>query len=261
MQENKDYIMFVLGYDLLQNHFSNSIESECDLVYEKCSKIADDFLSSEYNSNNKGLYDCITDYIKSKRYINFLNSLEENHIKTLEGWHKSKVKTFYDFCKPGDIVDQNIVDYFSNVLPPIIARREFVQAGGIFDDSIDKEDNLLKPTYITFEKEDGKWVYKGNCFIGKNEDMTYADSNFINPINKEFKRIGYIEDSIVDRYNELKEKLNWKLNLNQNVFSRVLDKIKEDDELKMILDETIGFAIAEVKEEILKCEEKEASEI
>lgn len=199
MKENKNYIIFVLAYDLLQNHFSNSIEPECDLVYEKCSKIADDFLVSKYSSNNKSLYDCVADYVKSERCSNLINSLEENHTKTLDEWKKSTDEIFADFCKPGDIVNQDIINYFINSLPPICIGENFVQAGGVFVHILDKGDNLFKPTYTTFEKEDGKWVYKGNCFARKNVDMTYADSNLINPINKEFKQVGYIEDSIIDR--------------------------------------------------------------
>lgn len=260
MQENKNYIIFVLGYDLLQNYFSNFIEPECDLVYERCSKIADDFLESKYNSDDKSLYDCIADYVRSERCIDLINSLEKNHTKTLEEWYKSKAEEFTDFCKPGDIVDQSIVDYFADSLPPIYFGEYFVQAGGAFDDRLDKEANLLKPTYTTFEKEDGRWVYKGNCFRGKNKDMTYVDSNLINPINKKFKQVGYIENSIIDRFTEMKEKFNWELDLNENIFNKVLEKIKEDDELAVVLDETIGSAITEVKDKLLICEEEETNE-
>ena len=260
MKEDKEYIRFILWYDLLKNHFLNSTELECDLVYEKCSKIADDFLVSEYNSNNKSLYDCVADYVRSQRCSNLINSLEGNHTKTLDEWKKSTDEIFADFCKPEDIVDQSIVNYFINSLPPICLGENFVQAGGVYVNTLDKEDNLFKPTYTTFEKEDGKWVYKGNCFAGKNVDMTYADSNLVNSINKEIKQVGYIEDSIIDRFTEMKEKFNWKLDLNENVFEKVLEKIKEDDELAVVLDETIGSAIVEVKDKLLACEEEEASE-
>lgn len=257
MKENKDYIIFILGYDLLQDYFLDSKETECDLIYEKCSKIADDFLSSEYNSNNKNLYDCIADYIKSKRYINFLNSLEEKQIKTLEEWQKSTEEVFDDFCKVGEMVDQSIIDYFINLLPPICLKENYVQAGGVYVHTVDKDNNSFKPTYTTFEKEDENWIYRGNCFKGKNIDMTHVASK---AKNNEINQMGYIENSIVDRFNEMKEKFNWKLNLNENAFSRILDKIKADDEIAIILDETIGNAIVQVKDEILKCEEKEVSE-
>ncbi len=260
MKEDKEYIRFILWYDLLKNHFLNSTELECDLVYEKCSKIADDFMVSEYNSNNKSLYDCVADYVRSQRCSNLINSLEENHTKTLEEWYKSKAETFTDFCKPGDVVAQSIVDYFINSLPPICFGENFIQAGGVFDNSLDKEDNLLKPTYTTFEKENGNWIYKGNCFREKNVDMTYTNSNLISSINKEINQVGYIEDSIIDRFTEMKEKFNWKLDLNENVFEKVLEKIKEDDELAVVLDDSIGSAIVEVKDTLLACEEEEASE-
>lgn len=259
MQENKNYVIFILGYDLLQNHFSNSIESECDLVYEKCSKIADDFLVSKYNSDNKSLYDCIVDYVRSERYINFINSLEEKHIKTLDEWHESTAKTFTDFCKPGEIVDQNIVDYFSNSLSPICSGENFVQAGGAFDHILDKDDNLIKPLYTTFEKENGHWLYKGNCFKGKNEDMTYVSFNSMNSINKENNELGYIEECIIDKISEMNTNFNWNLQSNKNMITKIMEKIKEDDELSLVLDETIASAVEEIKKE-LNIEEKKTNE-
>ena len=49
MEDDRDYIMFVLGYDLLNKDFSNSSNPECDIVYHKCKQIAEDFLKSDYN--------------------------------------------------------------------------------------------------------------------------------------------------------------------------------------------------------------------
>ena len=255
MQGDKDYIVFILGYDLLQKQFLNSKEPECDLVYDKCNKIADDFLISEYNRNTKSLYGCIVDYINSERYNIFKKSLEE--IKTLKGWNNSKFNTFEKYCKPGDIVDKDIVDYFLNSLPPISLREYYVQAGGAFDYILDKEDNLVKPTYTTFEKEDGKWVYKGNCFKGKNENVSYSDTKLNNTLDKETNQVGYIEESITEVFNVMKDRFNWKFDLNKEFFDKVLDKIKEDDELASVLDETIGSVMVEVKE---KLEEEENEE-
>lgn len=78
MEEEKAYIMFVLAYDLLQEEFKNSSEPECDLVFEKCDNMAEDFLKSEFNTNTKGLYDCLADYVQSKRYVDFIMDNEEN---------------------------------------------------------------------------------------------------------------------------------------------------------------------------------------
>lgn len=63
---DKNYITFILGYDLLNKTFANSGESECDLVYEKAKAYTEEFLSSEYNVLTKNLYDCLVDFVQSK---------------------------------------------------------------------------------------------------------------------------------------------------------------------------------------------------
>lgn len=75
--DEKLYTIFVLGYDLLNKEISNSKEPESDLAFEKCNKIADDFLGSEYNNENKSLYDCLKDYLKSERYEELNNKNDE----------------------------------------------------------------------------------------------------------------------------------------------------------------------------------------
>lgn len=82
--EEKTYIIFVLGYDLLNTEISNSKEQECDLAFEKCNKIAEDFLGSEYNNENRNLYDCLKDYLKSERYESLNNTNNENSDDYLE---------------------------------------------------------------------------------------------------------------------------------------------------------------------------------
>lgn len=72
MDDEKAYIIFVLGYDLLHNKLFYSKDPECDITFEKCTKIAEDFLNSEFNVNMQSLYDCLVEYIKFKRYIKFL---------------------------------------------------------------------------------------------------------------------------------------------------------------------------------------------
>ena len=82
--DEKNYTIFVLGYDFLNNEIANSKEPECDLAYEKCSKIADDFLHSSFNDENKGLYDCIKDYLDNGKYKEILNGQYENCSDELE---------------------------------------------------------------------------------------------------------------------------------------------------------------------------------
>lgn len=105
---------------------------------------------------------------KARKYFN--NYID---IKTLKGWNESEYNYFEDFCKPGDMVSQDIIDYFINSYPPITDYEDFVQAGEPYDTMMDPEDNKFKSRYTTFEKEDGIWIYKGNCFKNKNYDLDY----------------------------------------------------------------------------------------
>lgn len=95
--------------------------------------------------------------------------------KTIEDWNKSKEDYFDKFFKPGDIVGQDVVEYFVNALPPITFRDDFIQAGEPYSNQIDPEDKKFKATYITFEKGEDNWIYKGNCFKDKNYDITYEN--------------------------------------------------------------------------------------
>lgn len=76
MDEDRAYIIFVLGYDLLHDKIYYSKEPECDISFDNCKNIAEDFLKSEFNVNTQGLYDCLVDYIKSDRHLKFLYPYE-----------------------------------------------------------------------------------------------------------------------------------------------------------------------------------------
>ena len=74
MSDELTYTAFILGYDLLHDAFANSGEPETDIVYERCLEIAKDFMNSEYNRSDRGLYTCLTDYIEwSNSFTNFEN--------------------------------------------------------------------------------------------------------------------------------------------------------------------------------------------
>ncbi len=82
MEDDRDYIMFVLGYDLLNKDFSNSSNPECDIVYHKCKQIAEDFLKSDYNLTTESLYEALVVYIDEKNHLKFFENEEENEIET-----------------------------------------------------------------------------------------------------------------------------------------------------------------------------------
>lgn len=74
-QEEFDYAVFVLGYDLLQKDFAESDKPECDIVHGKCVSIAKKFYDAEFSINNtfvkyceqnKSLYDCLVDFTSNE---------------------------------------------------------------------------------------------------------------------------------------------------------------------------------------------------
>ena len=53
LNDEMNYIAFVLGYDLLHDRFITHIYSECDWVYDMCCSIARLFLQSEKYKNKR----------------------------------------------------------------------------------------------------------------------------------------------------------------------------------------------------------------
>lgn len=92
------------------------------------------------------------------------------NVKTMNEWKQSDKNDFSDFCKVDDKVSEDIINYFRDVMPPIIDRNNLLQVGEPYSHKLDKQDNKFKPTYITFEKEENFWVYKGDCFKDKLEE-------------------------------------------------------------------------------------------
>lgn len=79
-------------------------------------------------------------------------------IKRFDDWTTG---SFYSYLEVGDQVDEGFYDYFINTLPPRTMRATLVQMGEPYS-HIDG-----KPTFATLSKEDGVWIYKGNCFAGQ----------------------------------------------------------------------------------------------
>lgn len=94
-------------------------------------------------------------------------------VKTMDGWHASGLN-FDEYCKPGDEVSEDIVEYFINVLPPITLWATLVQAGEPHShEPTSGPFGLLAPTYTTFRKQDGHWHYRGACFKGQSDNKDY----------------------------------------------------------------------------------------
>lgn len=86
-------------------------------------------------------------------------------LKTIEGWHKSGCNSWDEYCKPGDMVDQGVADYFLGILPPRTMTRNYFQVGEPYSHAINPKTMKSCGTYATFAVR-GKeiWEYCGNCF-------------------------------------------------------------------------------------------------
>lgn len=84
-------------------------------------------------------------------------------MKTLKDWYDSEIDKFEDFFIPGDIVSQDVVEHFRNVMIPKTDNAYLMQMGEA-QDFVDG-----KSTYMTFANEGNGWTYKGNCYKGENK--------------------------------------------------------------------------------------------
>lgn len=80
-------------------------------------------------------------------------------MKTYADWKGN----LYDYLQIGDIVDEEMVEYFIDVLPPACFNSSCIQMGEPYS-HIDGN-----ATYATLKKVDGEWVFAGNCFYGETE--------------------------------------------------------------------------------------------
>ena len=88
-----------------------------------------------------------------------------NTIKTFKDWMESSCNTLNEFVKPGDIVDEEMYNHFLNIMPPLIFSSTLLQVSEPCD--------YLQGgnTYITFQKENGNWIYKGECHKNKTQNI------------------------------------------------------------------------------------------
>lgn len=63
--DNDSYMIFVLGYDLLQKKLTLLDDCPCDIAYETCIDIYNEFLESEENQQEKSEYECLQDWIEN----------------------------------------------------------------------------------------------------------------------------------------------------------------------------------------------------
>ena len=80
---------------------------------------------------------------------------------TMDNWEGS----FDKFVEVGDTVSKEIVDYFTDVMPPASMGFGYLQVGEPYSHNVDKRNGKWRPTFPTFAmNREGQWVYCGNCF-------------------------------------------------------------------------------------------------
>lgn len=89
----------------------------------------------------------------------------------------------YSKVKVGDLVEQAVVDYALDCLPPACMRSDCSQMGEPYSHREDPQSGRFRPVYATFKKVSGQWPngiwqYRGHCFRGENvergEDPVYV---------------------------------------------------------------------------------------
>ena len=89
-------------------------------------------------------------------------------VKTLKGWQESGLRTFKEYCFPGDKVDDDMVQHFVDSVPPILMLTSCTQGGEAYSLAAD-ESGGYKSTYITFhDLGGGYWQFDGYCFYKEN---------------------------------------------------------------------------------------------
>lgn len=98
-------------------------------------------------------------------------------IKTLDGWCEFSDRTgresIYDYLRKGDIVSEDIVNNFMDMLPPRAMSYGYLQVGEPYNHVYDI-DRRLRPTFMTFCRGENGWRFCGNCFPWETVDKTYC---------------------------------------------------------------------------------------
>lgn len=85
--------------------------------------------------------------------------------KTYEQWGRSG-QSLDKYLQVGDIVDQEMVNYFINCVLPSMFTDDLIQLGEPYDHINGK------PVFPTLKKTLEGWMYMGNCYKGEYNNIT-----------------------------------------------------------------------------------------
>lgn len=116
-------------------------------------------------------------------------------LKTLGKWFKSGLPTAEDYLEPGDEVDEDLIGYFLDVLPPRTNRAGLLQVGGEISTAKDVN-GRWQPTYLTFKRQGGTWRYAGRCFEGSAEPVQKYQSSLERMMLTRCKLLGVVAQEV-----------------------------------------------------------------
>lgn len=80
-----------------------------------------------------------------------------------------------DYAKPGDLVDESVIDYFMTVLPPRTIEFGMIQVGEPYSSRKNEDTGRFEDTYLTFAPaaSAGKGMYRycGTCFYKQTKNI------------------------------------------------------------------------------------------
>lgn len=123
----------------------------------------------EYRKRAKALPDTAGQDIRERRELrielqNRCGITELQAVNILYSW--------YDYAKPGDLVDESVFIYFMDVTTPRIYRDGYLQVGAPYSRVMDDEMGTERDTFPTFERvEKGIYRFCGNCFAGETKHI------------------------------------------------------------------------------------------
>lgn len=90
-------------------------------------------------------------------------------LKSIKGWEESEADNWGEYCKPGELVGEDVFDYFLNVLPPESLKKGYLQVGEPHGSGMNPRTGKYQSTYLTFVSAEEKRVYRycGACFPGE----------------------------------------------------------------------------------------------
>ena len=116
-------LAFILGYDLMHDRLINSDDPACDTVYEKCLKLAEQFMESdEYKDLDYSEYEAFENWLHRVNKPVYVNQLDTMAIADIQ----SRLMAFgtYSNSEINEMMNEKIAD-----LIPLIDDEELARFG------------------------------------------------------------------------------------------------------------------------------------